>query len=94
MALCERVRSLVLRGIWMIRDEEIDWWLYKIRFIQPELWRPFAEHLPEAERGDLLEGYWRRLTGPDRDRAVAAAVQWSIYEGSCCTCRAYVIPFS
>ena len=81
----ERVRSLVLRGIWLIRDEEIDWWLYKIRYIQPELWRPFAEHLPEAERGDLLEGYWRRLTGPNRDQALAAAKQWSIYEGSCCT---------
>ncbi len=81
----QRCRSLVLRGIWLLRDEEIDWWLYKMGWIQPELWRRFAEHLPENERDDLLEGYWKRLTGEDRPAALAAAVEWSIYEGSCCT---------
>jgi len=81
----EGVRSLVLRGIWLLRDPEIRWWLYDIRWIQPELWRCFAEHLPESERDDLLEGYWRRLTGPDREAALAAAREWSVYEGSCCT---------
>ncbi|MHC5063505.1 MAG: prolyl aminopeptidase [Planctomycetota bacterium] len=81
----DRCRSLVLRGIWLLRDEELDWWLYRIRYIQPEIWRPFAEHLPAEERGDLLEGYWRRLNDPDRTRALAAAKAWSIYEGSCCT---------
>ena len=78
-------KSLVLRGTWLLREEELDWWLYRIRFVQPEIWRPFAEHLPEAERDDLLEGYWRRLAGDDRDAALAAARAWSIYEGSCCT---------
>lgn len=81
----DRCRSLVLRGIWLLRDEELDWWLYRMRFIQPEIWRPFAEHLPEEERGDLLEGYWRRLSHQDRATAMAAAKAWSIYEGSCCT---------
>lgn len=80
-----RCRSLVLRGIWLLRDEEIDWWLYRIRWIQPELWDRFAGHLPDRERGDLLEGYWRLLNGEDRAAALAAARQWSIYEGSCCT---------
>ena len=81
----ERCRSLVLRGVWTIRQEELDWWLYKIRFVQPELWRRFAEHVPEEERCDLLEAYWRRLNGDDREVALAAAKAWSIYEGSCCT---------
>jgi proline iminopeptidase len=80
-----RVRSLVLRGIWLLRDAEIHWWLNDVRWIQPELWRRFAEHLPEAERGDLLEGYWRRLTASDHQVALAAAREWSTYEGSCCT---------
>jgi proline iminopeptidase len=81
----ERVRSLVLRGIWLLRDSEIRWWLRDVRWIQPELWRRFAEHLPESERDDLLEGYWRRLTGSDREAALAAARVWSVYEGSSCT---------
>lgn len=81
----ERCRSLVLRGIWLLRRAELRWWLYEMGWIQPELWRAFAEHLPAAERDDLLEGYWRRLTGDDKNVALAAARQWSIYEGSCCT---------
>jgi proline iminopeptidase len=81
----ERVVSLVLRGIWLLREHEIRWWLYELGWLQPELWQRFAEELPESERGDLLEGYWRRLTGPDHAAALSAAKAWSIYEGSACT---------
>lgn len=81
----DRVRSLVLRGIWMLRDEEIRWWLYEMGRIQPELWRSFVAPIPEAERDDLLEAFWRRLDGEDRETGLAAAKAWSIYEGSCCT---------
>jgi proline iminopeptidase len=78
-------KSLTLRGIWLLRAEELDWWLYKIRFIQPELWRKFSGFIPEAERGDLLEAYWKRMTGNDQALAREAARHWAIYEGSCCT---------
>ena len=81
----ENCRSLTLRGIWLLRDEELHWWLYSMRFIQPELWRTFSEHLPVDERGDLLEGYWKRLNSEDKDVALTAARHWSTYEGSCCT---------
>lgn len=81
----QRCKSLVLRGIWLLREEEIDWWLYRVRMIQPELWNEFAEFIPEPERDDLLEAYWKRLTGEDRELALEAAKHWSIYEGSCCT---------
>jgi proline iminopeptidase len=81
----ERCNSLVLRGIWLLREEELDWWLYKVGFLQPELWKTFAEFIPEAERGDLLEAYWKRMTSDDRDLALAAAKHWAVYEGSCCT---------
>ena len=81
----ERCRSLVLRGIWLLREEELDWWLYGIRMIQPELWQTFAGFIPEEERHDLLEAYWKRLTGADRDLALQAAKHWAMYEISCCT---------
>ena len=81
----ERVLTMVLRGIWLMRDEEIRWWFYDLGQIQPELWSAFASLVPESERGDLLEAYWRLLTGDDREAALAAAKAWSIYEGSACT---------
>ncbi len=81
----DRILSMTLRGIWLLRRSELDWWLYKIGWIQPELWREFAEFIPATERDDLLEAYWKRLTGDDRELAMQAARHWSIYEGSCCT---------
>ena len=81
----QRCKSLTLRGIWLLRREELDWWLYRVRMIQPEIWDNFAEFIPLAERGDLLEAYWQRLTGTDRKLAHEAAKHWATYEISCCT---------
>jgi proline iminopeptidase len=81
----QRCKSLVLRGIWMLRKEETDWWLYGLKMIQPELWDSFAGFIPEEERDDLLEAYWSRLDGEDQTLALEAAKHWAIYEGSCCT---------
>jgi proline iminopeptidase len=81
----ERVRGLALRGIFLCRKSEIDWFLYGMRAIQPEAWRRFAEFLPEAERADLLESYHHRLMDPNPAIQMAAAHSWSIYEGSCST---------
>jgi len=81
----KRCKSLVLRGIWLLREEEIDWWLYRIRMIQPELWQKFAGFIPGAERDDLLEAYWVRLTGENRELALDAARHWALYEIACCT---------
>ena len=53
----ERCSGLVLRGIFLGRPSEIDWFLYGIRNIFPEPWRDFAGFIPEAERGDLLGAY-------------------------------------
>jgi proline iminopeptidase len=81
----ERVRSLVLRGIFLCRRSEIDWFLNGIRSIFPEPWRAFSGFLPEAERGDLLASYYRRLTHADPAVHLPAARAWSVYEGACST---------
>lgn len=81
----DRVTALVLRGIFLMRQSEIDWFLYDMRTIFPEAWASFATHIPEEERGDLLEAYWRRLTAADARVRLAAARLWSIYEGACST---------
>jgi len=80
-----RCLALVLRGIFLCRKSEIDWFLYGLRAIFPEAWRAFAGFIPEAERADLLAAYHRRLVDPDPAVHMPAARSWSVYEGSCST---------
>jgi proline iminopeptidase len=80
-----RVRSLALRGIFLGRKPEIDWFLYGIGNVFPEAWRAFAHFLPEAERGDLLANYWTRLIDPDPAMHLPASRAWSAFEGACST---------
>jgi proline iminopeptidase len=81
----EHVLGLVLRGIFLARAWEIRWFMHDMRFVFPEAWRVFASFLPEAERDDLLAGYYRRLTDPDPAMHMPAAHAWSRYESSCST---------
>ena len=81
----QRCIGLILRGIFLCRPAEIDWFLYGLRAIFPEAWRAFAHFIPEAERGDLLHAYHQRLVHPDPAVHMPAARSWSIYEGSCST---------
>jgi proline iminopeptidase len=81
----ERCTGFVLRGIFLCRTQEIDWFLYGMRSVFPEAWSRFASHLPAPERSDLLEHYYRRLTDPDPEVHLPAARVWSSYEGACST---------
>lgn len=81
----DRCTGLILRGIFLCRKSEIDWFLYGLRNLFPEAWHAFAGAIPENERGDLLAAYYQRLTDPDPHVHMPAAHAWSIYEGSCST---------
>lgn len=81
----ERCRALVLRGIFLCRKSEIDWFLYGIRNVFPEAWNAFAGFIPERERGDLLDAYYRRLIDTNPAAHLPAARAWSTYEGACST---------
>ncbi|MGH7000405.1 MAG: prolyl aminopeptidase, partial [Stellaceae bacterium] len=81
----DRCSGLVLRGIFLCRESEIDWFLYGIRTVFPEAWRNFSGFIPEAERTDLLAAYMRRLMDPTPAVHMPAARAWSTYEGVCST---------
>lgn len=81
----ERCSGLVLRGIFLCRPQEIDWFLYGIRSFFPEAQRQLAEFIPEGERDDLLAAYHRRLIDPDPAVHRPAAWQWATFEASCST---------
>lgn len=72
--------ALVLRGIWLCRKSDLQWWLYGVRTIFTEFWDEFAGYLPEAERGDILENYFKRLIDPDPAVHMPAAAVWKTYE--------------
>jgi len=80
-----RCHALVLRGVFLCRPREVDWFLTGMGRFFPEAWTRFANHLPAAERGDLLGAYLARLTDPDPAIHLPAAMAWSEYEGACST---------
>jgi proline iminopeptidase, Neisseria-type subfamily len=81
----EACRALVLRGIWLCREIDLDWWFGPIRLIYPEYWQAFVDPIPAEERGDLLGAYLRRLLDPDPAVHMPAAITWDRYETSCAT---------
>jgi proline iminopeptidase len=77
--------GFILRGIFLGRQSEIDWFLTSLRQIFPEAWRRFVELLPREERDDVLRAYLRRLFDPDPRVHLPYARAWSEFEGSCST---------
>jgi proline iminopeptidase len=85
----ERVTGLVLRGIFLLRKWEIDWFYQDgASHLFPDAWEPYLHHIPEAERGDLLSAYSRRLTSSDLHVRTEAAKAWSLWEGK----TSYLLP--
>lgn len=82
-----RVRTLVLRGIFLLREKEIDWY-YRggAGHLFPELWEKFLAPIPASERDrDPVEVYHRLLHSPDPEVALDAAIAWSTWEGATST---------
>ncbi len=78
-----RVLSMTLRGIFLMRQSEIDYFLRGMRNIFPEAWEAFVSPLDDGERKDLLSSYYKRLTHADEKIRLAAAEKWSGYESAC-----------
>ena len=79
----ERVRALVLRGIFLCRPKEIRWFYQEgASWIYPDVWEHYLNVIPPEERGDMLSAYHRRLTSDDEGVRIQAARAWSVWEGS------------
>lgn len=81
----ERCLGFVLRGVFLARKSEIDWFMHGMKSVFPEAWRAFAGFIPARERDDLLAAYHRRLVDPDPAVHLPAAHAWDRYEGACST---------
>ena len=78
----QRVTELVLRGIFMLRRWELEWFYQQgTSRLFPDAWEHYLAPIPEAERGDLIAAYHRRLTSEDEATRLEAARAWSVWEG-------------
>ena len=87
----ERVRSLVLRGIFLLRHKELQWFYQEgASYIFPDQWEHYLAPIPDSERHDLITAYHKRLIGTDEEEQLRAARAWTIWELS--TSRLFVDP--
>ena len=78
-----RVTELVLRGIFMLRRWELEWFYQEgASRLFPEAWQQYLAAIPPVERHDLISAFHRRLTSEDEATRLAAARAWSVWEGA------------
>jgi len=81
-----RVTGLILRGIFLMRRRELDWFYRRgTNAIFPDAWEEFVSVIPGSESDDLIAAFYRRLTGSDEEIKLAAARAWSRWESHCVT---------
>ena len=80
----DRVSELVLRGIFLLRRWELDWFYQDpggAGALYPDLWERYVEAIPQSERADMMRAYHARLTSKDAAVRRQAAQTWSMWEG-------------
>jgi proline iminopeptidase len=79
----ERVSALVLRGIFLLRRRELAWFYEEgCSWLFPDAYEAYTRPIPQAERGDIIGAYYKRLRDPDPKVRLAAARAWSVWEGT------------
>ena len=79
----ERVKALVLRGIFLVRKSEIDWFYQQgADAVFADFWEDYVSLIPPEERDDMVGAYYKRLTSGDEAVRFRAAQAWSVWEGS------------
>ena len=79
----QRVAELVLRGIFLLRRWELEWFYQNgASRLFPDAWERYIAVIPPVERHDLISAFHRRLTSQDERVQLAAARAWSVWEGA------------
>lgn len=80
------VLGLILRGIFLCREQDIQWFYQKgASAVFPDYWKEYIHIIPKDERHNILEAYYNRLTSNNELARMSAAKAWSIWEGRCST---------
>lgn len=84
----DRVHALILRGIFLCRPQDFHWFYQDgASRLFPDYWQDYLAPIPQEERGDLMQAFYKRLTGSDQIAQMHAAKAWSCWEGRTLTLR-------
>jgi proline iminopeptidase len=84
----DRVEALILRGIFTGSKRELNWFYQDgANMLFPDVWARYVANIPPEERGNLMQAYHQRLTGPDKAIQAQAAADWSQWEGDTLSIR-------
>jgi len=84
----QRVLGMVLRGVFLCRQQDINWFYQQgASLIFPDYWEDYLHPIPEDERHEMVSAFYRRLTGNNELAKMACAKAWSVWEGRCATLR-------
>jgi proline iminopeptidase len=80
----DSVSEMVLRGIFMLRKKELDWFYQDgASRIFPEAWKNFINQIDESKRDNLMQAYHEIFVGSDQSKSLNAAIAWSKWEAAC-----------
>lgn len=82
LAQTERVTGLILRGIFLSRTSELDWFLGGVAHFYPEVWHNLISYLPVNEQHEVLAAYSKRIFNDNTDISIGAALQWNAFENA------------
>ncbi|WP_461537697.1 prolyl aminopeptidase [Spongorhabdus nitratireducens] len=84
----KRVKGMILRGIFLGRQQDIDWYFgHGVRSVYPDYWDEFVSILPPEERDDVVSAYQNRLSGSDEVARMNAAKHWGLHAARVATLR-------
>ncbi|MFK5893225.1 MAG: prolyl aminopeptidase [Pseudomonadota bacterium] len=82
----EHVLTLILRGIFLCRAEEINWFYqHGAKQIFPDYWQEFIKPLNKQQQKDILHSYHQLLHDRNEVKQLSAARSWSLWEAACST---------
>lgn len=85
IAFPESILSLTLRGIFLSRQPELDWFLGDVKNFYPEAWQLLCDYLPQTECAQPLMAYEKRVFDQNLEISIPAATRWNAYESSIMT---------
>ncbi|SNR63274.1 prolyl aminopeptidase Serine peptidase. MEROPS family S33 [Methylobacillus rhizosphaerae] len=85
LAYPQHVTGMILRGIFLSRTSELDWFLRDIEHFFPENWATLLAYLPESERHDPLNAFAKRVFSNDAAISEPAAIHWNAFESGIMT---------
>lgn len=81
----QHVTGLILRGIFLSRKSELDWFLNDVKAFYPEPWKVLCDFLPVESRNKPIDAYQQMIFSDDIAISIPAAIQWNQFESSIMT---------